>query len=113
MKPPRPYRTRSRLGTPEFLDHGFRDHCLAKIGARFFMPCARPAGRTKSARGRDRARASRSLFPESEAAHPMNVISGPSGFLSSASRSLSQSLANRLRPMTDSLGSTLFRLGTI
>jgi hypothetical protein len=73
-------------------------------------PCAVPVGRTQSARGRDRARASRSLFPENEPAHPMNVISGPSGFRSSESRILSQSLANRLRPMTDSLGSTLFRL---
>jgi hypothetical protein len=35
MKPPRHYRTRSRLGTPEFLDHGFRDprsHVVTRTG---------------------------------------------------------------------------------
>src|ERR1019366_7175797 len=73
-------------------------------------PCAKPDGRPKSASGRDRARANRSLFPENEPAHPMNVFSGQNSSASSKSRSLSQSLANRLRPMTDSLGSTLFRL---
>ena len=74
------------------------------------MPSGPPAGRMQSASGRDRARANRSLFPESEPAHPMNVTSGPNSSASLKSRSLSQSLANRLRPMTDSLGSTLFRL---
>jgi hypothetical protein len=40
----------------------------------------------------------------------MNVISGQNSSASLKSRILSQSLANRLRLMTDSLGSTLFRL---
>lgn len=74
------------------------------------MPSVSPVGRTKSQSGRDRARVSRSLFPESEPEHPMNVTCGPSGSLSSASRALSLSLANRLRLTTDSLGSTLFVL---
>ena len=74
------------------------------------MPSGSRAGRTRSASGRDRARANRSLFQESELAHPMNVTSGPNSFASLKSRNLSRSLANRLRPMTDSLGSTLFRL---
>ena len=60
--------------------------------------------------GRDRARANRSLWPENEAAHPMGDTSGLNGSASSASARLAQSLANKLRPMTDSLGSTLFRL---
>ena len=72
--------------------------------------CARPVGRTQSASGRDRARASRFLFQELEKPHRMNVTCGPSGFRSSASASLSLSLANKLRVMTDLLGSTLFRL---
>ena len=74
------------------------------------MPCDKPAGRTRSASGRDRARASHFLFQELEEKHPMNGTYGRSGFLSSASAELALCLANRLRVMTDSLGSTMFRL---
>src|SRR5208282_2869915 len=52
-------------------------------------------GRKISAAGRDRARASLSLFPENEKAHPMSATCGRHGLNSSRSRALSESLASR------------------
>ena len=84
-------------------------HFFAGIGV-WASPYVKPVGRKMSSAGRDLARANHSLWPESEPAHPMGVTCGPRGLNASASAALSQSLANKLRAMTDSHGSMLFRL---
>jgi hypothetical protein len=80
---------------------------------------ASASGRTRSASrasqmsflfGLDPAPASPSHNRDAEKASPTNAICGPSGSLSSRSADLQRSLENRLRPLPDIAGSTLYRL---
>jgi hypothetical protein len=73
-------------------------------------PCDSPDGKTNAKSGPDRAPASHSRTPEKKKRSTTRGIFGQSGFLSSEHDDLSYALASRLRPLTDSLGSTLFTL---
>jgi hypothetical protein len=74
------------------------------------MPSGSPDGLTTSKSGPGRARASRSAPPGVKAVSPTTGTSGPPGSISSASAALQSSLESRLRALTASSGSTLFRL---
>jgi len=73
-------------------------------------PCASPDGQTTGKSGRGAAPASHSRTLAKKKRSTTRGIYGQSGFLSSAQDDLSYALASRLRPVTDSLGSTLFTL---
>lgn len=75
------------------------------------MPFVRPDGTTPEKCGPEAAPASPSPEPTSSARpSATSDISGPTSSASSASAALQQSLVSKLRPKTDSLGSTLFTL---
>jgi hypothetical protein len=69
-----------------------------------------PAGRTKKKSGPDRVPVNPSAWPVKAKRSTMKGIFGQSGFHSSKHEDLSFALASKLRPLTDSLGSTLFNL---
>jgi len=71
---------------------------------------AEPDGQTILPFGQGVAHASHSVRAGSGEASQISVICGPHGSGSSESVGLTFALASRLRPVTDSLGSTLFRL---
>ncbi len=75
-------------------------------------PCAAPDGRTHEGSGPAPAPASLSARQAKEAGLLTSGTCGLTGSISSStqSREMSLSLASRLRPRTDSLGSTLFTL---
>ncbi len=73
-------------------------------------PCASPDGPTTAKCGPDRVLANPSVPPVKPRRSTTKGIFGQSGFHSSKHDDLSFVLANRLRPLTDSLGSTLFSL---
>ena len=73
-------------------------------------PLEPQAGQTTLRFGLEAAHASHSPLLERERDLAMLAISGRHGSGSSASVALTFALANRLRPKTDSLGSTLYRL---
>jgi len=73
-------------------------------------PCDSQAGPTTAKSGRDRAPASHSAQPVRAKRSTTKGIFGQSFFGSSRHEDLSFALASRLRPLTDSLGSTLFSL---
>lgn len=72
--------------------------------------CVKQHGRTIGKSGRDPVRASPSAQPGKVRRSTTTGIFGQSGFFSSESDDLSFALASRLRPLTDSLGSTLYSL---
>lgn len=74
------------------------------------MPLERLNGQMILPFGQAPAPAKVSVQAGSGEASPISVTYGPHGSGSSGSYALSMSLASRLRPRTDSLGSTLFRL---
>ncbi len=67
-------------------------------------------GKTRAKSGPDPAPASPSQQPVKAKRSTMKGIFGQSSFDSSKHEDLSFALANKLRPLTDSLGSTLFNL---
>lgn len=69
-----------------------------------------PVGQTKGKPGLDRVPASRSARPAKARRSTTKGIFGQSSFDSSKHDDLSFALASKLRPLTDSLGSTLYRL---
>lgn len=73
-------------------------------------PCDSPGGPTSAKSGQAPAPASHSARRAKAKRSTMKGIFGQSGFHSSKHEDLSFALASRLRPLTDSLGSTLFSL---
>src|SRR5882724_10788960 len=73
-------------------------------------PCDAPGGPTRTRSGRAPAPASRSARPARKQDFRTSVIFGPPGHGSSPSEDLARSVANRLRTVTASRGSTLFKL---
>lgn len=73
-------------------------------------PCDSPGGPTTAKSGPDHVPASRSARPVKAKRSTTKGIYGQSSFDSSRHEDLSFALASRLRPLTDSLGSTLFSL---
>lgn len=73
-------------------------------------PSDSPDGMTLDLFGQEAAPASPFPARASKRATQTHVISGPSGFGSSASAALQQSLASRLQRQLDGAGSTLYRL---
>ncbi len=73
-------------------------------------PSASPGGPTNVPSGRGHAPASHSATPAADSDSTILATSGRSGSISSASYDLSQFLASRLRLVTGSRGSTLYRL---
>jgi len=73
-------------------------------------PCDSPDGQMKEKSGPARAPASHSARPAKAKRSTTKGIFGQSGFHSSKHEDLSFALGNKLRPLTDSLGSTLFSL---
>jgi hypothetical protein len=71
-------------------------------------PCGSQDGRTTDQSGPDPVRASRSRKRGSDKARRTFAICGRLGFDSSPSDDLALSLVSKLRPVTDSLGSTMF-----
>ena len=69
-----------------------------------------PNGQTTAKSGPDHAHANPSARPAKEKRSTTKGIFGQSSFGSSKHEDLSFALANKLRPLTDSLGSTLFNL---
>lgn len=74
------------------------------------MPSVSQDGRTTGKSGRARVPVSPSAMPGKKRRSTTRGIYGQSGFLSSKHDDLSFALASKLRPLTDSLGSTLFTL---
>src|ERR1017187_11016048 len=73
-------------------------------------PCGSQDGQTTGKSGPVRAPASPSVRPVKAKRSTTKGIFGQSGFHSSKHEDLSFALANKLLPLTDSLGSTLFSL---
>ena len=73
-------------------------------------PSNKQAGPTMSPSGQEVVPASHSALRGSAAEQMTSDIFGPNGSASSGSEILARSLANRLRPVVDLLGSTLFNL---
>lgn len=73
-------------------------------------PCDSPGGPTTAKSGPDHVPVSRSARPVKAKRSTTKGIYGQSSFDSSRHEDLSFALASRLRPLTDSLGSTLFNL---
>ena len=73
-------------------------------------PCDSPGGPTTAKSGPDHVPVSRSARPVKAKRSTTKGIYGQSSFDSSRHEDLSFALASRLRPLTDSLGSTLFSL---
>jgi hypothetical protein len=73
-------------------------------------PSAPPVGKTTAKSGPDPAPVNPSPTPVKKRRSTTKGIFGQNSFVSSPQDDLSYSLANRLRPLTDSLGSTLFTL---
>ena len=73
-------------------------------------PCALPGGKTPAKPGQARAPVSPSVQPVKAKRSTTKGIFGQSSFVSSRHEDLSFALGSRLRPLTDSLGSTLFSL---
>lgn len=74
------------------------------------IPCASPDGLTINQSGPDPARASLSARQAKEMGLLTSGTFGPTSFTSSASADLSMSLANRLQAVTQTHGSTLYKL---
>ncbi len=89
-----------------------RNATSSPVSASGATPCGAPAGETTSPSGPEAALASLSARQAKEAGRLTSGTCGLTGSISSrtASREMSLSLASRLRPRTDLLGSTLFTL---
>lgn len=74
------------------------------------IPCASPDGRTINRSGLAHVRASLSARQAKEMGLLTSGIYGPTSSISSASADLSMSLANRLQQVTQTHGSTLYKL---
>lgn len=95
--------------TPDDLRGFTQCHFFAGIGV-WSHSCASPDGLTINQSGPDPARASLSARQAKEMGLLTSGTFGPTSFTSSASADLSMSLANRLQAVTQTHGSTLYKL---